>query len=309
MGNLTNAQSGADISGIYNLGSSSPEGGNHLVVLENGDYAILHFGGMQLGKWKNTEKNVYQFSPNIQGSKFDLYGRHNKALEGKTKIFFKGFENGETFIQLGKAKDEEYTMQRVFNVGANCFSYHYEHTFETVSNSISFASIQYDDPKSAIITIQNPEGYNDFVAHYVEVNRYEAEPFYATFKNNGLQMEEGGHSDRSPLEEAGDDVKHLKKIIERNSNMDTIYLNPSYNVFGQIDDEEPRDIHEFHVYNEQKNAFIDTEFYVEGEENNLSDDSFDVMSIIYEYRLLKENTSDEASYKIIEKSLFEVNCD
>lgn len=94
------------------------------------------------------------------------------------------------------------------------------------------------------------------------------------------------------------------------SNRDTIYLNPSYNRFDQIDDEDggQQYIHEHHVFNEQKDAFIDTKYYVEGEENNTSKDSFEKTSIIYAYNALKQYSKESAKYKINEKSLFQVNC-
>lgn len=312
--NIANAQNSPNIVGQYNLGSSSPEGGSDLFVLENGNYAITYFGGVQTGKWKIIEENFYKFSPNIRESKFELFGRYNKDLKGNIKIFFNGFENSETFIQLRTEKEEDYIMQRVFNIGANCFSHHYEHTFRTIANSISFMSIQYgdDDSNRSIITIKNPEGYNDFVTNFIEVDSYEAEPFLTTFKDNKLYLgNEGDFSERTPLDEHGEDVEFIKRIIDMESNRGTIYLNPSYNMFGQLDDgdESQQDIYEHHVYNEQKNAFIDNEYYVEGAENIISDDTFENMSILYAYNALKEYTKKSVKYKINEKSLFQVNCD
>ncbi len=315
MSNLANGQSHSEILGLYNLGSSSPEGGSYLFILENGDYAIAHFGGLKIGKWKNVEENTYQLSPNPSKSKFELFGRYNKGLEGKTKIAFNGFENGETFVQLKNDKEEGYTMQRVFNEGANCFSYPYVHTFNTTAKSISFVSIQHDaiDTNHSIITINNPERYNDFVAGYVEVDNYESNPLIAVLKDNQLYFEDGRtkSSVRTPLEEVGEDLEFIRKFIDMELNRDTIYLNPSYNVFGQIDNEDGslQDINEYHVFDEQKNAFIDTEHYVEGEESNLSEDSYDNMSIIYAYKILKEYSNESEKFKIIENPLFQVNCD
>lgn len=309
MVNATNGQNNANPIGLYNLGSTSPEGGSHLVMLENGDYAITYFGGIQIGKWKNIEENVFQFSPSSKESKFELFGRHNKALKSNTKIFFKGFENAETFVQLSNVSEEDYTLQRVFNKEANCFSHPYVHIFKTIANKVLFLSVQHDDTDRFVITFQNPERYNDFVANFIEVDRYEAQPFMATFKDNKLHFEDGEFSGRTPLEEAGEDIEFIKKFIDSVSNRETIYLNPSYHVFGGLDEEDQKDIHEHHVFNEQKNAFIDTEYYVEGEENNLTEDSFENMSIIYVYKILGEYNKEAAKYKINEKSLFQVNCD
>ncbi len=315
MSNLANGQNHSGIVGLYNLGSSSPEGGSHLFILENGDYAIAHFGGLKIGKWKNIGKDIYQLSFNPSESKFELFGRYNKGLEGNTKISFNGFENGETFVQLKKDKEEGYTMQRVFNENANCFSYPYVHTFNTIAKNISFMSIQHADVDTnhSIITINNPERYNDFVAGYVEVSNYESNPLIVIFKDNQLYFEDGRgkSSERTPLEEVGENLEFIKKFIDMELNRDTIYLNPSYNVFGQIDNEDgsQQDINEHHVFNEQKNAFIDTEYYVEGEENNLSEDSYEKMSIVYVYKILKKHSKESAKPKINESPLFQVNCD
>jgi len=309
MTSITNAQNNATITGTYSLGSHAPEGGSHLIVLEDGNYAIAYFGGIQTGKWELTKNSIYRFSPNIKESKFELFGRHNKDLKGSTKIFFTGFENSQTFIQLRTTKEEYYTMQRVFNVDANCFDFPYVHTFEAATSSISLMFDSYEEGRSKIITFKNPEGYNDFLANYVEVSSYEARPFYATFKDNSLHFEDNNDSERTPLNENDEDVKFLKNMINKETNRDIIYINPSYNIFGGLDsEEETLDIHEKHVFNEQKNAFI-SKSYVEGNEYIRSDESFHNMSIIYAYKVLKEFSKTSAKFNIDENSIFQVSCD
>ena len=307
-----NAQNNPDIVGLYSLGSPSPEGGSHLFVLENGHYAITYFGGIQTGKWEVTEENVCKFSPTINENKFELFGRHNKDLKGNTKILFNGFEDRETFIQLRTAKEEKIIMQRIFNVDANCFSPPYVHTFKTVANSILFMSLQYGDTntKHSVIMIENPNGYNDFVANFIEVNDYEIQPLIARFKDGKLVFEDNRSAERIPLEEFDEDVEFIKKVIDMESNRDTIYLNPSYNIFGGLDNEESqRKIHEHYVFNEQKNAFIDPEYYVEGLEYTNSEEFYEDMSIIYPYLALNEFGKKVVKCMINEKPLFQVNCD
>lgn len=309
MSNFASAQNVPDIMGFYSLGSSSPEGGSHLFVLEKGNYAITYFGGIQTGKWKFTEDNNFKFTPNIRESKFELFGRHNKDLNGNTKILFGGFEKSQTFIQLRTANEEENTLQRVFNLEANCFSPPYVYTFKSIANSISFLSIQFDEPKSTIITIENPDAYNDFVANFIAVDNYETQPFFAKFKDDKLYFEEDRAPQRSPLDEVGEDLEFIKRFIDSESKRDTIYLNPSYQKFGQLDAEGPLDIHEHHVFDQQKNAFVDTEYYIEGSEYIKSEESYEDMSIIYSYSALKKYSKKSVKYKINEESLFQVNCD
>ncbi len=312
MSTLANAQNNPDIVGLYNLGSSSPEGGSHLFVLGNGNYAITYFGGIQTGKWNVTEENVFKFSPTIGECKFELFGRHNKDLKGNTNIFFSGFENRETFIQLRTANEDKIIMQRVFNVDANCFSPPYVYTFKTIANSILFMSLPYgdNDTKHSIIMIENPNGYNDFVANFIEINDYEAQPLTARFKDGKLFFEENHSTERIPLDEFGEDVEFIKQVIDMESNRDTIYLNPSYNIFGDLDREKTqRDIHDHYVFNEQKNAFIDPKYYVEGQEYTNSDKFYDDMSLIYPYSALNKFNKKSVKCILNEKPLFQVNCD
>ncbi len=311
---MTKAQNTTGISGLYNLGSSSPEGGSHLFVLGDGHYAITYFGGFQFGTWVNTKENVYKFSPDLRASNFELFGRYNKALKGKTKVSFSGFENGETFVQLRTSEEEAYTMRRVFNTGANCFSPPYVYTFNTIANAISMFAFQFEehDTTAEIISFENPEGYNDFVANFVETSHDEAQPLIAIFKDDKLLIEEHKPMERIPLEEVGEDIEFIKRLIDQEQNRDTLYLNPSYNSFFQTDDVEEegqRDLHEHHVFDQDKNAFIDREYYVEGSENTPSEEAYEDMSIIFSYLALKAMHSKFVKYKLIEKPLFEVNCD
>ncbi|MDO5980662.1 hypothetical protein [Flavivirga spongiicola] len=309
MSNLGNAQNSPDIIGLYNLGASSPEGGSHLFVLENNNYAITYFGGILSGKWKITKDNICEFMP-IKRNEFELLGRHNIGLKGSTKICFNGFENSETFIQLRIGKEEEITMQRVFNPDANCFSYNpYVYTFKTIANSISFMAIKYDDSSRSIVTIENPDEYNDFVANFIEIDSFSARPFFATFKDEKLYFEEEDFSHRTPIDKNDEDVEYIKNMIDAEANRDTIYYNPSYNIFGRSHrDKGEQNIHEHHIFDEQKNAYINTQLYTEDIEYKNSDESFEDMSIIYAYTALKEHSQKSVKYKINEKPLFQVNC-
>jgi len=307
---LMNAQSSAEITGLYNLGSSSPEGGSHLFILQDGNYAITYFGGIQTGNWQITKNNSIIFLPHIKESKFELFGRHNKDLKGSTTILFRGFESGETFIQLKTDKEEATNLHRVFNQDANCFSSPYVYTFKTVANNISLMATEYGNSDRVIITIENPEKYNHFIADFVKVNNYEAETLFAKFKDQKLYFENNKTIQRIPLQEVNsEDIEFITNFISSQSNTDTIYLNPSYNIFGGLESEEQQDIHKYHVFNKEKNAFIDTEYYVEGVEYKNTDESYDDMSIIYTYNALKKRSKKSGEYKINEKSLFEVSCD
>ncbi|MCF6308799.1 MAG: hypothetical protein L3J09_12730 [Flavobacteriaceae bacterium] len=310
MTKTANAQNSLNIIGTYNI-----ESGVQLSIIENRNYAIIHYGGIQTGKWQITTNNTVQFTPNNKKI-FELYGRYNQDLKDETKIFFNGFEDNQTFIQLNAKEKRKYTMQRIFNVGANCFSFPYVHTFNTSVNNILFMTKKYDQKKGGIITFKNLEGYNDFIAISTDQEETEVQPFSALFKENTLYFKDTYYpsfsdSERIPLEEGSEEIEFLRNFISKEANRDPIYLNPSYNVFGEVDsDEEHQDIHKHHQFNKEKNAFINTKSYVEGEEHIKTDDSFHNMSLIYAYKILKEFTLQESKdYIIDEKQLFKVNCD
>ncbi len=53
------AQNNLNIIGTYNI-----EPGVQLNIIEKGNYAILHYGDIQTGKWQITDSNTVQFTPN-----------------------------------------------------------------------------------------------------------------------------------------------------------------------------------------------------------------------------------------------------
>lgn len=294
----TNAQD--NIVGMYSLGGASPEGGSHLIVLENGKYAIMYFGGIQAGNWEHTQNNVYRFTPNPSKNQFELYGRHNKNLGEEIRVQFNGFENGETFIHLGAANDEVYTMKRVFNIGANGFSFPYVYTVKSKGDVISFMSKSYHQGGNTFATFKGAQEYNDFVANFFgEDHVSESRPFTATFKEDRLYFEDDNGSPRSPLDEDDEEITEIMELIAQEMDREMVYFNPSYNRFGG-------DINEYHVFNEEKGAYIDEEYYDEGEEDIASEDSYDSMSIIYAFKVLKDRTTEPVEFIIDENPIFQV---
>lgn len=299
--NMANAQNNTRIIGLYSLGSSSPEGGSHLFVLENGKYAITYFGGIQVGHWEFVNNEVCKFSPNVKEQEFELFGRHNKDLNDSVKVFFIGFEESQTFIHVGTAKGSALVMKRVFNADANCFSFPYTHVFKADGKRVSLMSKEYNQKSKPVVTFENPEGYNDFVAYFFHHDN-SVRPFLAKFNSDTLYFEDGVSSQKSPLDEEDEDIGFIKDFVNKETDVNQVYFNPSYNMFEG-------DINESHVFNEQKGAFIDTLFYAEGAENVQSDEAFDNMSFIYSFERLKESTSKTVKIEIDENPLFWVVCD
>ncbi len=300
---MMNAQNNPTIVGIYSLGPSSPEGGSNLIVLENGKYAIIYFGGIQVGHWEFIDDKVCKFTPNIKEQEFELFGRHNKDLNDSTRISFMGFEENETFFSTGKKNENEnIIMKRVFNPGANCFSYPYVHKFGAIENNILFMATAYNKKSSPVISFKNPVRYNDFVAFYFHKDENTSQPFFTTFKENKLFFNDGNYSQKSPLEENDEDIKFVIDFIHKDKEKDKVYFNPFYNFFEG-------DINETYIFNEEKGAFIDTKYYAEGVEYSNPEAEYDNMSIIYSFDKLKDSTIEMVKYQADENSLFYVICD
>lgn len=293
---ITNAQNDNNITGTYSLGSGNPEGGSHLLVFEDGTYVILYFGGIQTGQWKRISGNEYQFVPANKGI-YELYGRHDKNLaDEETRISFNGFEDGETFVYVGVQEDKTLTMRRVFNSEIQSYSYPYVNTFKTKGDIISFMHKDY--AQKPMVTYKNPEDYNDFIAFFNGQNhRNESQAFFATFKDNILNMEEGVSPQRVPFDEDDEEIDEIRALAKQVMNREVIYTNPLYNYFEG-------DINEFHVFNRQKGAYLDEEYYQEGEEFIESDESYDSMSIIYAFNVLNDFTIKAVKHRIDADSIF-----
>ncbi len=300
--NAISAQNNADPAGMYALGSSNPEGGSHLLVFESGEYAITYFGGMQCGHWERKENKLW-FTPNAGKKQFELYGRQDKSLSGQTRIQFNGFENGETFIHVGDAQGQETIWKRIFNVGANGFSHPYVHTFETPAETIAFMAKHYHQRNSSFFTFLNHEGYNDFIAYFAEAeNESQSVPFSATFKEEKLYFSVDEFSQKTPFDDEDEDIEYIRELMEKDMNREVLYFNPVYNQFTE-------DINLNHIFNEEKGAYIDEEYYQEGEEIIMDEDSYDNMSFIYAFKALNDNHTEPVQFNVDDKPIFQVDPD
>lgn len=290
------AQNKEDIVGLYSLGSHSPEGGNHLFVLENGKFVITYFGGVQVGQWHIDRDHTFLFTPNTKKNEYELYGRYNGKIKDSLKISFMGFEESQSFLSLKKSKDDQYIMKQVFNNGANCFSYPYVETFKKNTDMISFMTIK-EEMNTAIFDF-NIKGFNDFIACFF-TKENEAYPFSAILKENKLYLDENEYSEKHPLPTEGEDIEFIRAIANKNDSEDKIFCNPSYNrLEGDIDDS--------YIFNKEKGAYIHPKYYVEGDE--YKEDAYDNLSIIYKYEACISNLSKHVEFKIEDKPVFQVNC-
>ena len=136
---------------------------------------------------------------------------------------------------------------------------------------------------------------------------------FATYKKGKLIYEDGTTTGQKKLiDENDEEMAFFKILIEAESNRDVYYLNPAYNEFGQPDSAFFNyDINKFHVFNEEKNAYIIESIYTEGMENNYekNNNMFNNMSVVYAYTSLKIYHKNNVNYNINTTPIFNVNCD
>ncbi|WP_128755228.1 hypothetical protein [Aquimarina sediminis] len=292
------AQNDMDVVGLYSLGSSSPEGGNHLFVLENGKFVITYFGGVQVGEWSLTSNTTILFTPDIKKNEFELYGRYNKNIGNTVRISFEGFEEASSFISLKKTKDDKHIMKKVFNENANCFNYPYVKNFRSTTETISFMVLK--EEMETLIYDFNTKGFNDFIAFFCK-NEDEAYPFYATFKHNRLYLDENGYSTKQQLPKEGEDIDFIRRVASKNASNKTILCNPSYHLFEG-------NINENHIFDKEKGAYINPQCYIEGDEFMDKEEFFENMEIIYEYEALKISLSKYHEFRVDNTPIFITNC-
>jgi len=298
------AQNNTEITGVYTLGSA-PEGSSLLWVLKNGKYAITYFGGIQVGSWKKKDK-TFEFNPDVKENKFELYGRKNKNLKEQSRIFFSGFEDTDVFVGFTN-EGEALKMKRVFNEDANCFGFPYIHTLDKTPGIVSFM-YEHDGKASVVYTFKNPLACNDFaVLNYVRSAQSEEMSFTAVYEKNSLQIlnNYGGENDsydKNPLPEEGEDIEFLMEITNKDiTSPETMYYNPCYiNFEGNPE--------KFYEFNDEKRAYINSEYYNEGDENDDSEDAFDKMTVIFPYQAIKP-IKEAKKYQLDNASIFTVTCD
>ncbi|MFD2287089.1 hypothetical protein GJU39_10600 [Pedobacter petrophilus] len=298
------------IAGVYRQSTGNPEGGNTFFIFDDHKFVVAFFGGVIAGTWI-IENDKVDFKPFAIEHQFYVYSRHNKDLADSSRIHFKHFDEAPTFLGFDQKEIEKPLLQSVFNPSPNCVDYPSVAKFKKVSDQLLFSDQPYhnDDSnlqiKRNVYTFENVEKYNDFIAYYRKGD-IDKGPFSARVTDGKLffgHSEKGSEKHTLPTE--GEDFEFIKKFLEAPQTTEKVFCNPFYN--QTTVDASDKDNWKF---NESKNAFINFQNYVEGEENKPDEqDAYNKMNIVYQFDLLKLAEKKIIPFSINTKSLFIAICD
>jgi hypothetical protein len=297
-----------NITGQYKLSAhGDPQGGGAMFVFENHQFIVAYFGGAMVGTWQISKNNLVAFSPTVPKAGFRLYARHNKALGNASRIFFGGFENGETTVGFEPATTASPLLKKVFNDDPNCFSFPYVHKLNTIPQALTFSAKGIDADGNlnkaaadSVFVFNNAGGCNDFVAHYIKPD-LNARPFTAVFKNNSLHFD-NDVSVRRPLEQS-EEAEQFRAYVNQPLSSDALYFNPLYK---QVDSAVEKDVHNY-KFDEKKNAYINFLNYKEGEELK-TDYDYNNPNVVYKFVAVPLANTVLTKIRVDPKPLFTATC-
>lgn len=215
-----------------------------ICLFDDGRFLLYGYATAIFGRY-DFEKEAIRFSPD-KPERFQVYACNNKSTGDSTRLYFQGFEEGATFVQLDNRQP-----QRVFNEDANCFNAPYVYrpakTPERIvlSDNADGADGYSGDPVSTWHYNINKQ-YNDFILLYNKPSRY-----YNDFSGMIAKAAEGtwvltlsaNFGDRQlGRHPADEEDKNWREILQWKAGSDksrtgdgALYANPSFNIFPTPD--------------------------------------------------------------------------
>ncbi|NML37213.1 hypothetical protein HHL17_08370 [Chitinophaga sp. G-6-1-13] len=209
-----------------------------ICIFGDGRYFLYGYATLAPGTY-HVEKDRIRFVPDKPVNTFIVFARENKDLHDSVRMYFNGFERGQTFLQLNNGK-----TRRVFNEHANCFNQPYIYEEAAVPSEITFSHVT--DDYGVLKTDKNTEIYrpdkkfNDFVFLYQKPNRYQ-EPFVGVItKEEGVAVLQTSLTSRKfPMEPNDKESEEMKAYVGKEKvGEDVLYANRFYKLLTEIDTSE-----------------------------------------------------------------------
>lgn len=196
--------------GSYHISSGNPDDGGYTwFIMENNEFAMVTFGQIVAGTWKETSKNEIQFTPYSAKESFQVFGRTNPQVRG-TRFIFKGLDINED-SWIGTSQNE---IQPILNEDANCLDPAIEKIMQDKIANLVLSSCNQQSDCKTFDTYQFRVGdHNEFVVLYFNAQNRIA-PFTGTISNDQLNLEHGQISTRKRKISKEDDFEIKNYMLE-----------------------------------------------------------------------------------------------
>lgn len=290
------------VAGLY--GSNSG-----VCLFEDGKFLLYGYATMVFGSYEIENEKLF-FTPD-KFEKFLVFAARNKAIGDSFQIYFQGFEDGTTFLQL-----DVDSLKHLFNEEANCFSNPYIFHGAKIPGNITLFDQAIEGgweemgvPNAWEFAVG--QGFNDFMIFYNQPRR-ERQDFMGRIelanKTKVLKLSSyGGDEGYFKQAKAGEKnwnelLEFKKQYYEAEAHADTIYANKSYNRFSILGSEN-------YQYDSLLGMFVD--IYNKDNDSYYQDDAYHDSRFLLKYTKLIPISKVKADLKqehISSSSIFNASC-
>ena len=208
--------------GSYHISSGNPDDGGYTwLLMENNEFAMVTFGQMVAGTWKETAKNQIQFTPYAAKESFQVFARQNAEIKG-TKFMFLGLDINED-SWIGTSGNE---IQPILNDDANCLDQIIEKKIDEKITQLILSSCNLETDCQDLKSLQfEIVDNNEFLVLYFNSQNTIA-PFTGTITNDQLLLEYGQTSSkkRKISKENDFEVKRYMQEVKNQYNKNQILI-------------------------------------------------------------------------------------
>lgn len=276
-----------------------------ICLFEDGKFMLYGYATMVFGSY-GFEKDYLLFYPD-QLPRFQLYANHNPTLGDSTRINFRGFEEGKTFVQFGND-----SIQHIFNENANRFdSQNSYQQFKRIPSFEFTVQPEYFEIDTAYHTFQyrNDQNFNDFIAFYNKPQRarenfsgslylIDGNKLAIRLSNYGGQKGFLRESQVDSTEKRWLETLTMKREYDRIESIEppTLFVNAVYNIFYP-------DLEDY-IFNKTENSYMSKS--AQDNEGYFSDNPYQDDRYLRQYTKQPLTSKSDAfdAKKVVPRSLF-----
>lgn len=287
----------SDISGAYHL-----EDGAALFITENHKAYIVAMGTLLMGDVSIQGKQVNINFP-TPDQPFSVFGRYrNEKEKGGFVMMFNFNEN--QYINYNSENEKFTSMDRIFNVGSNCWDYPY--VFEEKNTNATKIYLAEEENPTEVLEFDNQERFNDFIVIHYEKPEISHLNFEISKDKKSLKERSNNRIiQKHKLDnEEKEFITNLDSTSKKTDASNAFfYTNPAYNDFSDDHLEKGSALDLKDYTKKQKGREY---YFLNGEDIKTND--FHDTNIIYEYKKLPVKKWKNKNYKVNQKSLLHYSC-